>query len=66
MAERIPVENFSFPVEKIKAGYYSDAYFMRAREILNGDNHYPRLLMQVFSLADVVVCGIGETLALLS
>lgn len=65
MTARIPVEKFSFPVEKIKAGYYSDAYFMRAREILTGDNHHPRVLMQIFPRADVVVCGIDETIALL-
>ena len=65
MATRIPVEKFNFPVDKIKAGYYSDAYFMRAREILTGDNHHPRVLMQIFPRADVVVCGIDETIALL-
>ena len=65
MANRIPVEHFKFPVEKIKAGYYSDAYFIRSQEILNGDNHHPRVLMQIFPRADVVVCGIDETIALL-
>ena len=39
---------FDFPVQKIKAGYYSDAYFLRTQEILNGDNYHPRILMQVF------------------
>ena len=45
MQERLPVEHFHFPVEKIKAGYYSDAYFLRTEEILNGDNHHPRVLI---------------------
>ena len=60
MQERLPVEHFHFPVEKIKAGYYSDAYFLRTEEILNGDNHHPRVLMQVFTREPVVVCGIDE------
>ena len=46
MQKRLPVEHFHFPVEKIKSGYYSDAYFLRTEEILNGDRYdagvYPR------------------------
>ena len=45
MKNRLPVEHFHFPVEKIKAGYYTDAYFLRTEEILNGDNHHPRVMM---------------------
>ena len=33
MTKRLPVESFSFPVDKIKAGYYTDAYFIRSAEI---------------------------------
>jgi len=65
MANRLPIENFKFPVEKIKAGYYSDAYFIRSQEILNGDNHHPRVLMQIFPRADVVLCGVEETISLI-
>ena len=65
MKNRLPVEHFHFPVEQIKAGYYSDAYFMRTIEILNGDNHHPRVLMQVFTREHVVVCGIDEVIALI-
>ncbi len=65
MKNRLPVEHFEFPVEKIKAGYYSDAYFMRTAEILNGDNRHPRVLMQVFTREHVVVCGIDEVIALI-
>ena len=46
MTTRRPVESFSFPVEKIKEGYYTDAYFMRSEEILNGDNYHPRRQLQ--------------------
>ena len=58
MTTRRPVESFSFPVEKIKQGYYTDAYFMRSEEILNGDNYHPRVLMldePVEGLAPVIV-----------
>ena len=65
MANRLPVESFGFPVDKIKAGYYTDAYFLRSEEILNGVNHHPRVLMQIFPRANVVLCGIDETIALL-
>lgn len=65
MANRLPVESFDFPVDKIKAGYYTDAYFLRSEEILNGDDHHPRVLMQIFPRANVVLCGIDETIALL-
>ena len=65
MTTRRPVESFSFPVEKIKQGYYTDAYFMRSEEILNGDNYHPRVLMQVFARDHVVVCGTDEVIALI-
>lgn len=65
MTNRLPVESFSFPVEKIKAGYYTDAYFMRSAEILNGDNYHPRVLMQIFARDNVVVCGTDEVIALI-
>lgn len=65
MAKRLPVENFKFPVQKIKEGYYSDAYFLRSREILLGDGYHPRVLMQVFARDNVVVCGLDEVIALL-
>ena len=65
MTNRLPVEHFNFPVEKIKSGYYTDAYFLRSREILEGDGRHPRVLMQVFARDNVVVCGVDETIALL-
>ena len=65
MTNRRPVESFSFPVEKIKEGYYTDAYFLRSEEILNGDNYHPRVLMQVFARDNVVVCGTDEVIALI-
>ena len=42
---------FHLPVERMRAGYYSDKYFVRAREMLLADRHRPRVTMQVFGKA---------------
>ena len=46
--------------------YYSDKYFVRAGDILTADGHDPKVLMQVFCRAAGLLCGIEETLQLLS
>ncbi len=56
---------FNLPVEKMRAGYYSDAYFNRAREILERDGHRPIVRMQVFTRSDAVLGGVDEALAIL-
>jgi len=38
---------FDLPVEKIRDGYYTDAYFSYARSALLADGRHPRVLMQV-------------------
>lgn len=65
MKTRLPVSHFHFPVEKIMNGYYSDAYFLRTREILVQDNVHPKVLMQVFQREFQILCGIDEVIALL-
>ncbi len=65
MSDRLPVSYFHFPVEAIKAGYYSDAYFIRSQEILQGARRHPQVLMQLFTREKVVLCGTDETIALL-
>ncbi len=55
---------FHLPVEKMRAGYYSDAYFNRAREILERDGYHPRVRMQVFQRSDAVLGGIDEAIAI--
>jgi nicotinate phosphoribosyltransferase len=62
--ERLDPEIFNLPVEKMRAGYYSDTYFNRAREILTRDGHHPRVRMQVFQRNRSVLCGIDEALAI--
>jgi nicotinate phosphoribosyltransferase len=56
---------FNLPVEKMRAGYYSDKYFTRAREILLADAHRPRVTMQVFGKSGAFLGGIDEAIAIL-
>jgi nicotinate phosphoribosyltransferase len=56
---------FNLPVEKMRDGYYSDAYFNRAREILERDGRRPRVRIQVFQRDASVLGGIDEALAIL-
>ncbi len=56
---------FNLPVEKMRAGYYSDKYFTRAREILLADGHRPRVTMQVFGKSAAFLGGIDEAIAIL-
>jgi nicotinate phosphoribosyltransferase len=56
---------FNLPVERMRQGYYSDKYFVRAREVLLADGHRPRVLMQVFSKGRAYLGGIDEAIAIL-
>ena len=56
---------FNLPVEKMRDGYYSDAYFNRAREIVERDGYHPIVRMQVFQRNSSVLCGIDEAIAIL-
>ena len=56
---------FRLPVEKIREGYYSDAYFNLTKSLLEADGHHPRVLMQVFQRKDSILGGIDEAIAVL-
>ncbi|MGI9539266.1 MAG: quinolinate phosphoribosyl transferase [Miltoncostaeaceae bacterium] len=49
----------------MRDGYYSDAYFTFTREVLEHDEHRPRVLMQVFQREQSVLGGMDEALAIL-
>jgi nicotinate phosphoribosyltransferase len=49
----------------MRAGYYSDKYFTRAREILLADGSRPRVTMQIFGKAPAFLGGIDEAIAIL-
>jgi nicotinate phosphoribosyltransferase len=56
---------FHLPVERMREGYYSDKYFVRAREILEADNYHPRVTMQVFGKQHAFLGGMDEAIAIL-
>jgi nicotinate phosphoribosyltransferase len=62
---RLDPNIFNLPVEKMRAGYYSDTYFNRAREIMARDGNHTNVRMQVFARNQAVLCGIDEALAIL-
>jgi len=49
----------------MRAGYYSDKYFVRARELLLRDGHRPSVTMQVFGKTHAFLGGIDEAIAIL-
>jgi len=62
---RLPPHTFQLPVEKMREGYYSDAYFTLTREVLLAASHRPRVVIQVFQRERSVLGGIDEAIAVL-
>jgi nicotinate phosphoribosyltransferase len=62
---RLPPEIFDLPVEKLRAGYYTDAYFNHARSTLLEDGRRPRVVMQVFQKKHAYLGGMDEAIAIL-
>jgi nicotinate phosphoribosyltransferase len=62
---RLPPDVFDLPVEKMREGYYTDAYFNHARSTLLADERRPRVVMQVFQKNDAYVGGMDEAIAIL-
>jgi nicotinate phosphoribosyltransferase len=65
LTERLPPEVFDLPVEKMRAGYYTDAYFNHARDTLLEDGRRPRVVMQVFQKRHAWLGGMDEAIAIL-
>jgi nicotinate phosphoribosyltransferase len=63
--ERLSPAVFRLPVEKIRDGYYSDAYFNYTKELLEADDHHPRVVMQAFQRKESILGGIDEAIAVL-
>jgi nicotinate phosphoribosyltransferase len=63
--ERLDPGVFRLPVERIRRGYYSDAYFNYTKELLEEQDRHPRVTMQVFQKAQSVLGGIDEAIAIL-
>jgi nicotinate phosphoribosyltransferase len=62
---RLDPEIFDLPVEKMRAGYYTDAYFNHSRDVLLADGRHPRVVMQVFQKHHAYLGGMDEAIAIL-
>jgi nicotinate phosphoribosyltransferase len=62
---RLSPEVFDLPVEKMRAGWYTDAYFNHARATLLADGRHPNVVVQVFQKNDAWLGGMDEAIAIL-
>jgi nicotinate phosphoribosyltransferase len=62
---RLDPEIFDLPVEKMRAGWYTDAYFNHARAALVEDGRHPNVVMQVFQKRHAYLGGMDEAIAIL-
>jgi nicotinate phosphoribosyltransferase len=62
---RLDPNVFDLPVEKMRAGYYTDAYFNHARATLLVDDRRPDVVMQVFQKKHAYLGGMDESIAIL-
>jgi nicotinate phosphoribosyltransferase len=63
--QRLDPAVFDLPVEKMRAGWYTDAYFNHTRETLLRDGRHPNVLMQVFQKKHAYLGGMDEAIAIL-
>jgi nicotinate phosphoribosyltransferase len=63
--QRLPPDVFDLPVEKMRAGWYTDAYFNHTRATLLADGRRPRVVVQVFQKKDAWLGGMDEAIAIL-
>ena len=62
---RLDPSVFDLPVEKMRAGWYTDAYFNHTRAALLRDGRRPTVLMQVFQKREAYLGGMDEAIAIL-
>src|SRR5437868_14311654 len=62
---RLQPEIFDLPVEKMRAGWYTDAYFNHSRDTLLQDERHPHVVMQVFQKKHAWLGGMDEAIAIL-
>jgi len=63
--ERLAPDVFRLPVDRIREGYYSDAYFNHTKTLLEAEGRVARVLMQVFQRKESVLGGVDEAVAVL-
>jgi nicotinate phosphoribosyltransferase len=62
---RLAPHVFDLPVEKMRAGWYTDAYFNHARAALLRDGRRPRVVLQAFQKKHSYLGGMDEAIAIL-
>ncbi|HTZ88166.1 MAG TPA: quinolinate phosphoribosyl transferase [Solirubrobacteraceae bacterium] len=62
---RIPASVFRLPVQKLREGWYSDAYFNLTKQLLEAEGKRPIVTMQIFQRHESLLGGIDEALAVL-
>jgi nicotinate phosphoribosyltransferase len=65
VSARLDPEIFRLPVERIREGYYSDAYFVYTKQLLEHVGRHPQVNMQVFQKQNSLLGGIDEAIAIL-
>jgi nicotinate phosphoribosyltransferase len=65
VSNRLDPAIFRLPVDRIRDGYYSDAYFVLTKTLLEAEGEHPHVTMQVFQKEDSVLGGIDEAIAVL-
>jgi nicotinate phosphoribosyltransferase len=63
--QRLDPSVFDLPVEKMRAGWYTDTYFNHARAALLADGRHPRVVVQVFQKNHAWLGGVDEAIAIL-
>ena len=63
--KRLDPSIFDLPVEKMRAGWYTDAYFNHTRATLIEDGRHPNVVMQVFQKRHAYLGGMDEAIAIL-
>ncbi len=62
---RLEPEIFRLPVKRIREGYYSDAYFVHTKTLLESEDRHAQVMMQVFQKHQSILGGIDEAIAIL-
>ena len=63
--QRLDPQVFDLPVEKMRAGWYTDAYFNHTRAALLEAGRHPHVVMQVFQKKHAYLGGTDEAIAVL-
>jgi nicotinate phosphoribosyltransferase len=61
----VPPDRFQLPIERMREGYYTDKYFVRARDLLVASGRNPIVTMQVFQKQWAWLGGMDEAIAIL-